>query len=833
MKVLTLALCILLTGWTVPTSAAGRAAAPITPPFDHLSTGFELDGLHRDVPCEACHLHAVFKGTPRNCGACHIAGSTYNATPKTLTHVITTNNCAACHDTNAFRPAVHFDHTEVMGTCSSCHNGSIAQGEGPTHPATSQSCEACHTVTSWTVLKTVDHSQIPLAVAGFCIICHNGVQASGKNNGHIATNLECGDCHLTTTWLAATFDHTGILKGCATCHDGTQAVGKQGGHMPTTNLCENCHTTGIGTKSPSWVPSGFDHTQMSVQTCAACHSGSVKVSTGFVSGPPGNHMPIVSGVDCGVCHGNIPAAETWTVIPATIAALHTGSPAGNCVGCHGGQSFAGVPTPYSPISIAGVSPTKAAPLSPPHIPVLPGADCSVCHTATFQLGGFGPATAMSAAKHAYVSGSCDTCHDTGKNFYVGTATPLQLRPTDHMTATDPQLVSGDCSMCHQTTDWTSSVLPPGHMPRPANNACNVCHTKAPSDYAVATLAANPILHTGISSNCILCHGGPAAAPPVFYMNYTPKSAVLTPVHIPTGNTPCESCHTPTVFTSFSGTTMTAAKHTAMVPYIGNTCDACHDAVTPALSFYGVNNLTTRPRGHNSGKEKTNDCNGCHTPRDWGGNAAVRKAAAPANPAATAPTTAAAAAHATVAIVAAPPSAGGARMSALVGARMAVGQPLSHAGVMASCVACHNGTLATGKPTRHISSGDACENCHTTNGWLPARFEHQGVSLACVQCHNDVRVAGKPAQHVPSSQDCRTCHGTITWHAVMFNHVGVQANCRSCHTGQAVTGVPIRHVSTALDCGTCHNTTNWTVAATPKKLAPLISGRHGAPASQNK
>ena len=43
--------------------------------------------------------------------------------------------------------------------------------------------------------------------------------------------------------------------------------------MPTTNLCENCHTTGIGTKTPSWVPSSFDHTQMTVTTCQTCHSG--------------------------------------------------------------------------------------------------------------------------------------------------------------------------------------------------------------------------------------------------------------------------------------------------------------------------------------------------------------------------------------------------------------------------------------------------------------------------------------------------------------------------------------------------------------------------------
>ena len=141
-------------------------APPITVPFDHLTTGFELDGVHRDLPCESCHLNAIFKGTPRNCGVCHITGSTFNATPKTATHILSTNNCAACHDTTSFRPSVHFTHAEVMGSCVSCHNGTIAQGKDPKiHPQTNDTCEACHTVMSWNPPKTVDHTQIPLSVA--------------------------------------------------------------------------------------------------------------------------------------------------------------------------------------------------------------------------------------------------------------------------------------------------------------------------------------------------------------------------------------------------------------------------------------------------------------------------------------------------------------------------------------------------------------------------------------------------------------------------------------------------------------------------------------------
>ena len=471
---------------------------------------------------------------------------------------------------------------------------------------------------SWTPTKAVDHTQIPLAVAGFCIICHNGVQAAGKPTGHVATNLECGDCHLTTTWLGATFDHTGIVTGCVSCHNGTKAVGKQGNHMPTTNLCENCHTTGIGTKTPSWVPSIFDHTQMTVSTCQTCHSGTVKISTGFVSGQPTNHVPpIPAAIDCGVCHGNNPAAETWTVLAASIPTLHTGLPVSNCLLCHAGETYAGVPAPYIPMSVSGISPTKKTPLAPPHIPILAGTDCSACHGAAYQAGGFGPATAMSAAKHAFVSSTCDTCHDTGKSFYVGSGTALQLRPADHVNSADARMASSDCSVCHETKDWISTVLPVGHMPNPSNLTCVQCHASAPSDYTPATLAAISVLHTGISGNCGLCHGNTTTAL-TWFNNFTPKDALLTPAHIPyLSGTDCSSCHAANyVAGGFGPTSMSAAKH-AFVP---TACDTCHEA---GLSFYmGASTpaLQGRPADHMSPagtpQQQTGDCSGCHETTDW-------------------------------------------------------------------------------------------------------------------------------------------------------------------------------------------------------------------------
>jgi hypothetical protein len=815
------------------TSAEAAGAAPITVPFDHLTTGFELDGVHRDLPCESCHLNAVFRGTPRDCGTCHIKGSLFNATPKTQTHIPSTNKCAACHNTISFRPDMHFSHAEVMGSCVSCHNGTIATGMTiPPHPNTNQNCAACHTVISWNPPSMVDHTQIPLAVAGFCIICHNGKDASGKNPGHIATSLECGDCHLTTTWLGANFDHTGITTGCVSCHNGTKAVGKQGNHMPTTNLCEDCHTTGIGTKSPSWVPSKFDHTQMTVTTCETCHSGTVKISTGYVSGKPTNHVPVPTSspnIDCSLCHGNNPSAETWTVIAASIATLHSGLNTATCLMCHGGETFAGVPAPYIPMSISGVSPTKKTPLAPPHIPVLAGTDCSACHNKAYQTGGFGPATAMSAKTHTFVSSTCDTCHDTGKSFYVGSGTPLQLRPPDHINSGDPRMVSGDCSVCHNTTDWTSTAMPTGHMPNPSNLSCLTCHTKSPSDYTPATLAANAVLHTGITGNCGQCHGDNVTAL-TWANNYTPKDALLTPSHIPyLSGTDCSSCHSSTTYAvgGFGPMNMTQAKHAFAPP----ACNTCHEA---GLSFYmgsASPKLQGRPTDHTGLLAAPNDCSQCHTTANWNSNVLpAGHMPNPGNQGCTVCHTTAPADYTTATLAA---------------------TPVLHTGISNGCATCHGGfsalTWANNYTPKdgiltpaHIpyTSGSDCSSCHASNyvtgGFGPTNMsaaKHAFVPAVCATCHeaglnfylgtSTPALQGRPADHLASgdaqqkTSDCSLCHNTTAWNSntLPIGHMpnpAAQA-CAVCHT--AITGtfasyatlgsVAVLHTGITGNCGLCH------------------------------
>jgi hypothetical protein len=178
------------------------------------------------------------------------------------------------------------DHAEVLGTCFSCHNGSVAEGKPPQHLPTSNQCDDCHNTTAW-VPAVFDHTGI---VSG-CVSCHNGQLAPGKPPGHPPTSNLCEACHRTLAWVPLLrMDHGEALGDCIGCHNGQIAEGQPPSHIPTTNDCAACHSTFSWQVSPSQV----DHTQIPLaQTqCAICHQPDRP--------PPGNNHP--QGRDCIQCH---------------------------------------------------------------------------------------------------------------------------------------------------------------------------------------------------------------------------------------------------------------------------------------------------------------------------------------------------------------------------------------------------------------------------------------------------------------------------------------------------------------------------------------------------
>jgi cytochrome c553 len=821
-------------------------------------------------------LPVLHTGITSGCGQCHGATTALtwynNYTPKdgilTPAHIPYSNgaDCSSCHAptyaTGGFGPTNMnaAKHAFVPVTCDTCHEAGLSfylgastpalQGRPQDHTATpsipqqvSGDCNLCHVTSTW-VATALPAGHMPNPAGEACTVCHTAAPTNYNAYAsvqvlHTGITNGCAQCHGGTTALtfynqhdnpkaAASLSppHIPAFTGedCSSCHTTNYVVGgfgpmnmTQATHAGVGSTCNGCHEAGLnfymGAASPGLQGRPADHTSGTMAApndCSLCHSTANWNSTAL----PAGHMPNPANTACATCHTSAPTDYTTATLAAN-SILHTGI-TGGCGQCHGGSTALTWYNNFTP---------KDAILTPSHIPYLSGTDCSACHgSATYAAGTFGPMY-MTQAKHAFVATTCVTCHEAGVRLYMGAASPaLQGRPADHTSGT--MMAPNDCGLCHTTANWNSTALPSGHMPNPANQACAVCHTKAPSDYTTTTLAANPVLHTGITTGCIGCHGAPNAAAPVFYPSYTPKDAILSPVHIPTGATPCEKCHTKAIpgFASFSGAAMNSALHAAMFAYIGSTCDACHNKVTPALSFYGVSNLQTRPSNHNSGNKATEDCSACHSPSNWD-NAQVRKTvAAPATTRAQIATVVAASA-----VSAHMPNAGkGSRRS--FAPEIAVGvsgraMP-SHAGVTANCANCHNGVLAPGKGAMHIASNDACENCHVVSAWLPARFEHRGVTATCASCHNGVLASAKPARHIQATQDCRSCHGVLAWTPARFDHVGLVAACRSCHNGVTATGKQVQHVVTTADCSSCHSTLNWTVlnASSPPPLRPLLSPR---------
>jgi cytochrome c556 len=44
---------------------------------------------------------------------------------------------------------MRIDHAQVLGSCSSCHNGLIAIGKPPQHVVTTAECDSCHNTVTW------------------------------------------------------------------------------------------------------------------------------------------------------------------------------------------------------------------------------------------------------------------------------------------------------------------------------------------------------------------------------------------------------------------------------------------------------------------------------------------------------------------------------------------------------------------------------------------------------------------------------------------------------------------------------------------------------------
>lgn len=198
-------------------AAAPRPAAAQTTPaartFRH--------GVHRDVPCSACHSSTVRHGAvilrrQEDCQRCHHAGPRREA-------------CAECHNPASIRPTapeprtfrinasnatvtlrMRFDHAEHSGTaCTTCHSNTL------TREPDGADCASCH----------VQH-HTPTAD---CTNCHQGAQILERHTADQHATCGTAACHGTKADRMPS-----SREACLVCHRA------QRNHVPGS-LCVNCH----------------------------------------------------------------------------------------------------------------------------------------------------------------------------------------------------------------------------------------------------------------------------------------------------------------------------------------------------------------------------------------------------------------------------------------------------------------------------------------------------------------------------------------------------------------------------------------------------------------
>ena len=229
--------------------------------------------------CLACHT--PFRGiTSVQCINCHkksdigyktVAGAVIKKnTNKALFHKdLANNSCVDCHTdhkgTVAKEAAKPFRHAslslQLMNDCISCHKNQTPKNT--LHQLAKGNCLECHQTTSWKP-ATFDHKKFTASSGNQCISCHKADQPS--DDMHRQTQASCGTCHSTSRWIPATFNHNRFFRldsdhrtSCKTCHTEQENYKKY--------TCYNCHEHSQSTIADKHREEGI----YNYQNCMKCH----------------------------------------------------------------------------------------------------------------------------------------------------------------------------------------------------------------------------------------------------------------------------------------------------------------------------------------------------------------------------------------------------------------------------------------------------------------------------------------------------------------------------------------------------------------------------------
>jgi hypothetical protein len=338
---------------------AGWKPARISRAFDHALKGFPLVGAHATTSCRGCHASLDYRGTSRNCVGCHtdVHRGELGA------------DCASCHTSRTF-----LDRSVMVQAHQATRfplNGSHLTAD----------CESCHTPEAQGQLTFVNRSTE-------CVQCHLDSYQAAKNPDHVGGGFptDCNQCHSTSTWPVARFNHA------------TTRFPLSGAHRAVP--CQQCHGDGVYRgKDPA---------------CVSCHQADYDRTT------DPNHLTVQFPTDCAACH----TTTSWngaffdhagTAFPLTGA--HRAAP---CQQCHGDGVYQGKGTECVSCHQADYDRTT----DPNHLAAQFPTDCAGCHTTAGWSGAtfdhdtrFFP---IFSGAHRGKWATCSTCHTNSANYQVFT-----------------------------------------------------------------------------------------------------------------------------------------------------------------------------------------------------------------------------------------------------------------------------------------------------------------------------------------------------------------------------------------------------------------------------
>ena len=812
--------------------------------FNHSTTAFPLQGSHTSVPCQSCH-QTGYSNTSPECNSCHNSKYTATVNPN-HTAVGISLVCENCHNSVAWSPST-FNHSttafvlegkhttvtceschkgQTTGTnqqCESCHQNVYDTSLNPNHKVVgiSTECQTCHTPQGWTP-SSFNHSNTAFALTGShltatceschkgkttgtdpqCYSCHKSNYDSTTDPNHVAANFPttCEQCHTTSAWKPASFDHATTnfpLSGkhvgvdCASCH--------QNGYTGTSADCYSCHQTNFNqTTNPNhtaagfpntcidchttdgWTPATFDHDgkyfpvysgnhkgtwnsctdchaiQSNFQqfSCITCHEHNKQDTDEEHQGVSGY---LYQSNDCYACHptGSKEGSFNHNTTAFLLQGSHTSVP---CQSCH--------QTGYSSTSPECNSchhSKYAATVNPNHTAVGISLVCENCHNSfAWSPSTFNHSTTSFALEGKHTTASCESCH---KGQTTGTTQQcVGCHQSNYDSSVNPNHktvgLSTECQTCHTPQGWTPSLFNHSSTAfvltgKHATASCESCHKGQT---------------TGTTQQCVGCHQS----------NY---DSSVNPNHKTVGiATECQTCHTPQAW-SPSSFDHSNTSFVLTGGHITAKCESCHKGQTAGTSHlcyscHKSNFDSVQDPNHVASNFPTT-CEQCHTTTAW--KPATFDHALTKFP--------------------------------LIGKHTTVNCAQCHTSgytnTPTDCYSCHSADYNKTTNPNHVSSKfpTTCNDCHDTNGWSPATFNHSLTKFPLTGKHTSV--------------SCTQCHTT--------GYTGTPTDCYACHASSYNNTTNPNHTAAHFPttCNDCHTTSGWTPASFDHdgQYFPIYSGKH--------